>query len=143
MAAALATALVPAAGNAVGCEDAPDAETLHMTVRVDKSEVAPGGTVELLVTVARGIDGDDRPRIPASDVRSIVTLNSTWPYMAGEATTASDGSALVEISVPKKAPPGWLDGYGVAQVEHGPRLCGDTVAERGYWTGTRIVKVGR
>ncbi|HVM34687.1 MAG TPA: hypothetical protein VM784_05025 [Actinomycetota bacterium] len=140
---ALVAAFVPAAGNATGCEDSPVVDSLQMTVVSKDLAASPGDTVRLLVTVTRGLEGEGSPQVPASGVDSIVVLNPTWPYMAGQATTKTDGTALVKITVPKDAPRGWLSGYGVAEAEHAPRICGETATERGDWAGKRIVRIHR
>lgn len=138
---ALAAAFVPTAGNATACDGSPTADTLQMTVVAKKRHVTLGENIKLLVKVDRGIEGDEQLRVPASGIETTVVLNSSRPYMAGAATTDTDGIALVEIAVPKKAPLGWID--GVATAEHAPPVCGDAAAERGYWAGTDVVKIRR
>jgi|GEM_PF-6343161 hypothetical protein len=140
---ALVAAFAPTAGNATGCEDSPEVDTLQMAVVAKDLAASPGDTIKLLVTVTRGLEGDGSPQVPAGGVDSIVVLNPTWPYMAGQAITKTDGTALVKITVPKDAPRGWLGGYGVAEAEHAPRVCGDTASERGDWAGKRIVRIRR
>jgi hypothetical protein len=81
---ALVAAFAPTAGNATGCEDSPEVDTLQMAVVAKDLAASPGDTIKLLVTVTRGLEGDGSPQVPAGGVDSIVVLNPTWPYMPGD-----------------------------------------------------------
>lgn len=141
VAVALSVVAAPHAGNATVCDDSGPVNTLHLTVEAKKRAVAPGGTIKLLVAVERGLEDYDQPRVAASGVDAIALLGSGWPPLSGGSTTGDDGTTVIKIKVPKKAPRGWLDGYAVAQKEYGPRICGDITSERGFWRGERIVKI--
>lgn len=116
------------------------AETLRMEVESQMAIVAAGGRARFSITVTRGVDNRNDPRVPveAAEVRLILTSEHGELFAAG--VTDETGTALLSIRIPRSAPRGWLDAIGHASVRYGENHC-LSPQEAGRWEERRVLRI--